>query len=92
MAIFGMAISELLTSQKVIENFKNQDSEKLLEETKKKAEIILKEAALESEKIIYEANKKATSILEQKKILERKLKEFIDVEKELIKKYDTEKN
>ena len=92
MAIFGMAISELFSSQKEIENLKNQDSNNLLEEAKKKSEIMLKEAALESEKIIHEANKKANSILEQKNILERKLREFLEVEKELIKKYDSEKN
>jgi len=92
MAIFGMAVSELLSAQKEIENLKNQDSDKILEEAKKKSEIMLKEAALEAEKVVHEANVKATSILEQKKILERKLKEFLEVEKELIKKYDKEKN
>ena len=90
MAFFGMALSELISSQTKIENLKNQDNEKLLNEAKKKSEVILKEAALEADKIIHEANKKASSILEQKNILERKLKEFIEVEKELIKKYETD--
>lgn len=92
MAIFGMAVSELFNSQREIENLKNQDSEKLMQEAIQKSELIIKEATLESEKLIFEANKKASSILEQKNILERKLKEFIDVEKEVIKKYESDKH
>ena len=87
-----MANSELISLQKQIENLKNTDGEKLIDEAKMKSELMLKEAALESEKIILEANRKASNILEQKNILERKLKEFIEVEKELIKKYDRERN
>jgi len=91
MAFFGMSISELITKQQEVENFRNQDSEKLLTEAKHKAEFLLKESRLEAEKMIFEANKKANTILEQKKLLERKLKEFIDVEKEVIKKYESDK-
>lgn len=92
MSFFGMAIAELISIQNEIESLKNQDSDKLLAEAGKKSELILKEAALEAEKIIFEANKKASIILEQKNILERKLKEFIEVEKELIKKYESNKH
>jgi hypothetical protein len=92
MAIFGMAVSELFSSQREIENLRNQDSDKLMQETIKKSELILREATLEAEKVIFEANKKASSILEQKNILERKLKEFIEVEKEVIKKYESDKH
>jgi hypothetical protein len=91
MAFFGMALSELIDKQKEVENFKNQDSELLLNDAKKKAELLLREAGLEAEKLIFEANKKAANILEQKNILERKLQEFIDVEKEIIKKYKSDK-
>ena len=62
-----------------------------MQEAIQKSELIIKEATLESEKLIFEANKKASNILEQKNILERKLKEFIDVEKEVIKKYESDK-
>lgn len=92
MAIFGMAVSELISHQREIENWKNMDSEKLMQEAVRKSELMLKEASLEAEKLIFEANKKASNILEQKNILERKLKEFIDVEKEVIKKYDSDKH
>ncbi len=92
MAFFGMALAELITIQHEVVSLKNQDSDKLLAEAAKKSELILKEAALEAEKIIFESNKKASNILEQKNILERKLKEFIEVEKELIKKYESDKH
>ena len=91
MAFFGMALSELISLQRELENLNNQDHKKLMEEAEKKAELLIKEASLESEKLIFNANKKASSILEQKDILERKLKEFIDVEKEIIKKYESDK-
>ncbi|MCB9206240.1 MAG: hypothetical protein H6610_00645 [Ignavibacteriales bacterium] len=91
MAFFGMSVSELVNSQRSIENYKNQDNEKLIKEASKKAELMLKEAKLESDKIIFEATKKASAIIEQKNRLERKIKEFIDVEKEIIKKYESDK-
>lgn len=91
MAFFGMSLSELVSSQKEIENLKDQDSSAVIEDAKRRSELILNEATLEANKILFEANKKASSILEQKSILERKLKEFIDVEKELIKKYESDK-
>lgn len=91
MAFFGMSVSELVNSQRFIENYKNQDNEKLIKEASKKAELMLKEAKLESDKIIFEATKKASAIIEQKNRLERKIKEFIDVEKEIIKKYESDK-
>ena len=78
--------------EKEIENLKDQDSSAVMEDAKRRSELILKEATLEANKILFEANKKASSILEQKGILERKLKEFIDIEKELIKKYESDKS
>ena len=92
MAFFGMAMAELITNQGELEKLKNQDSDKLLVEAGKKSELMLREAALEAEKIIFEASKKASNILEQKNILERKLKEFVEVEKEIIKKYESDKH
>lgn len=92
MAFFGMAMCELINHQKELETLRNQDSDKLLAEAAKKSELILKEASLQAEKIIFEANKKATNIIDQKNILERKLQEFINTEKEIIKKYESDKH
>lgn len=91
-AFFGMAMCELINNQRELENLRNQDSDKLLAEAEKRSELILKEASLQAEKIIFEASKKASNIIEQKNILERKLQEFINTEKEIIKKYESDKH
>jgi hypothetical protein len=92
MAFFGMSLSELINVQRENENLKNIDSDKLMEDSIRKSDLIIREAKLEAEKLIFEASKKASNILEQKNILERKLKEFIEVEKEVIKKYESDKH
>lgn len=92
MAFFGMAMCELINHQRELEILRNQDSDKLMAEAEKKSELVLKEASLHAEKIIFEANKKASNIIEQKNILERKLQEFINIEKEVIKKYESDKH
>lgn len=91
MSFFGMSVSELITQQREIENYKNQDSKKILKEAKDKAEIVLKEAAVQAENIILKANKKSASVIEQKNILHQRLKDFIDIEKEVIKNYESNK-
>ena len=93
MAFFGMALSELFSNQREIENLKNTDTDtdKIIKEAVSKSELILREAGLEAEKVVFEASKKASNILEQQTILERKLQEFIEVEKELIKKFESDK-
>ncbi|PID59502.1 MAG: hypothetical protein CR986_05560 [Ignavibacteriae bacterium] len=91
-AFFGMSLSELITKQREIENYKNQDNEKLLREAERKSEIILKEATVEAENIILKANKKASAVIEQKNILQQRLKDFIDIEKEVIKNYEIDKH
>ena len=92
MAFFGMAMCELINHQKELESLRNQDSDKLLVEAERKSELLLKEASLQAEKIIFEASKKASNIIEQKNILEKKLQEFINTEKEIIKKYESDKH
>jgi hypothetical protein len=91
MSFFGMSVSELISNQREIENLKNQDQEKQMQDAVKKSELMLREAKLQSEKLIFEATQKASSIIDQKNILERKLKEFIEVEKEILKKFGSDK-
>ena len=54
------------------------------------ADLILKEARLEAEKIVFDAQKKFEGISQQKKHVETQLKEFIQVERDIIHKYETE--
>jgi F0F1-type ATP synthase membrane subunit b/b' len=55
---------------------------------KKEAELIIKEARLNAEKIVNDAEADAKNILLQKERIEKELKEFIQTEKELIKRYE----
>lgn len=90
MAIFGMAIVEVLTLQKDLEllKAKNKSYEDLTHDARKEAELELKEAKVKSEKILNDADLDSRNILMMKDKIERELKEFIQAEKELIKKYE----
>ena len=90
MGIFGMAIQEILTGEK--QTLILTEKVKLLEasagDAKKEAELVLKEANIKSEKIIFDAEANAKNITLKKERIESELKEFIQAEKELIKRYE----
>lgn len=90
MAFFGMAITEVFTLQKNISVL--NEKEKLLQEIgndhRKEAELDIREAKLNAKKIINEAEATAKNIILKKERIEKELKEFIQAEKELIKKYE----
>lgn len=90
MAFFGMAIEEILTTKRDADltNEKVRVYESILQESKKQSEIELKAAQLKAKEIIFEAESQAKNIILQKERIERELKEFIQTEKELIKKYE----
>ena len=90
MGIFGMAIQEILTGEK--QTLILTEKVKLLEasagDAKKEAELVLKEANIKSEKIIFDAEANAKNTTLKKERIESELKEFIQAEKELIKRYE----
>ena len=90
MGIFGMAIQEILTGEK--QALILTEKVKLLEasagDAKKEAELVLKEANIKSEKIIFDAEANAKNTTLKKERIESELKEFIQTEKELIKRYE----
>ena len=90
MGIFGMAIQEILTGEK--QALILSEKVKLLEasagDAKKEAELVLKEANIKSEKIIFDAEANAKNTTLKKERIESELKEFIQAEKELIKRYE----
>ena len=90
MGFFGMAVKELLTLQKENSNqkFKVEAFEQLVIDAKKEADIELREAKIQAEKIIMEAELTAKNYMEKKEKIEKNLKEFIQIERELIKKYE----
>jgi len=90
MGIFGMAIQEILSGEK--EALILREKVKVLEATaadsKKEAELLLREASLKAEKIINDTEAKAKNILLKKERIEQELKEFIQTERELLKRYE----
>ncbi len=93
MALFGMAVSEVAHLRL---GFIEMEDEEVIEKEEKsydagdQADLILKEARLEAEKIVFDAQKKFEGITQQKKHVETQLKEFIQVERDIIHKYETE--
>jgi hypothetical protein len=90
MGIFGMAIQEILGGEK--QALILTEKVKLLEssagDTKKEAELVLREAYIKSEKIIFNAEANAKNTQLKKERIESELKEFIQAERELIKRYE----
>ncbi len=93
MALFGMAVSEVAHLRL---GYIETEDEDIIEREEKtydvgdQADLILKEARLDAEKIVFDAQKKVEEISQQKKHVETQLKEFIQVERDIIHKYETE--
>jgi len=90
MGIFGMAIQEVVSGEK--EALVLREKVKVFESTgadsRKEAELLIKEARLTADTIIHQAEANAKNIFLKKERIEQELKEFIQVERELIKKYE----
>jgi len=90
MGIFGMSIQEVLRRES--EALILREKVKILEETaidsKKESALSLKEASLKAEKIINDAEANAKNTFLKKERIEHELKEFIQTERELIKRYE----
>ncbi|HSR18352.1 MAG TPA: hypothetical protein VLM39_09720, partial [Ignavibacteriaceae bacterium] len=90
MAFFGMAIVEILAKQKdyLILQERLKTYEDTLKDAKKEAELELREAKVKAQKLLQDAEITAKNITLRKQIIEKQLHEFIQIEKELIKKYE----
>lgn len=90
MALFGMAIDEVLHREKeatvLAEKLKTYEEQ--LQDARKEAELELREAKVKAEKIINDAEASAKNTILKKERIESELKEFIQTERELIKKYE----
>jgi hypothetical protein len=88
--IFGMSIQEILSGEKqaAILREKVKVLEATADDSKKEAELVLREANLKAEKIINDAELKSKNIVLTKERIENELKEFIQTERELIKRYE----
>jgi len=90
MGIFGMAVQEVVSGEK--EALILREKVKVLEATsadsKKESEIMLREAQLKADKIVNDAEAKAKNTFLKKERIENELKEFIQIQRELIKRYE----
>jgi cell division septum initiation protein DivIVA len=92
MALFGMAVSELIILQKEGNTGKQKMEElrRTMLNAQREAQLIIEEARLKAERMLYEAQQSADELLEKKNQIEMRLKEFISAERDLIKKYESE--
>jgi hypothetical protein len=90
MGIFGMAVAEILHLEKdyALVRQKLEMFEESIVDTKKEADLEIRAASLKAQKIINDAEVTARNILLKKELVENEIKEFIESEKELIKKYE----
>jgi len=90
MAFFGMAMGEIFSLQKELLAAKAKLNifEEYIKDAKNEAALTVREAKVNAEKIITEAETSAKNTLLKKERIEKELKEFIQIERELIKKYE----
>jgi hypothetical protein len=90
MAYFGMAVVEVLRLQKeyTVSLEKIKIFEEGLRDAKKEAELEIKDAKIQAQNIVVNAELEAKDIILKKERIIGELKEFIQAEKELIKKYE----
>lgn len=90
MGFFGMAIQQVLGEEREVVLLREKI--KILEEIRydrhKESELELKEAQLKAKEILFEAQSQSKNMILKKERIEKELKEFIQSEKELIKKYE----
>lgn len=87
---FGMAVAEIYKIKKESEIIKEklQVYHETIGSSKKEAEILLREAQVKALQILTEAESTSKNIIMKKERIEKELREFIQIEKELIKKYE----
>jgi cell division septum initiation protein DivIVA len=85
-----MSVAEVILLQKQIANNEQvlDAYDKMVLSAKREAELELRETRVKADLLIKEAEFQAKKALEKKEKIERELKEFIQIEKELIKKYE----
>ena len=90
MGFFGMAVAEVIHLEKDFASVKQRL--KMFEESavdaKKEAELEVRAAKIKAQKIINDAEIIAKNTFLKKERVENEIKEFIETEKELIKKYE----
>ena len=92
MAFFGMALSEVIILQRdgAPSKIEEDNPKRVLLNAQKEARLLIEEAKLKADKMIYQVQQGVNDMVERKNQIERRLKEFIAAERELIKKYESD--
>ena len=92
MALFGMAVCELMIMQKEgnAAKLKLDEMKNMMTNAQREVNVMIEEARVKSERMLYEAQQSADEIINRKNQIEERLKEFIAIEREIIKKYESE--
>jgi hypothetical protein len=90
MGIFGMAVQEVLMGETEVKLLKEKVKlfESAADESRRQADLLLKEANVKAEKLINDAELKSKNTILKKERIEKELKEFIQTERELLKRYE----
>ncbi|NUN10393.1 MAG: hypothetical protein HUU54_14560 [Ignavibacteriaceae bacterium] len=90
MGIFGLAVSEVISLDKEAYSLKEKVTlfEETIKDAKKESDLIIRDANIKAAKTINDAELTAKNIFLKKERIEKELKEFIQIEKELLKKYE----
>ncbi len=90
MGFFGMSLDEVKTLQtrNTTITEKLQFIEETIKDTRKESDLIIREAQVKANKIINDADLSAKNTILRKERIEREIREFIQIEKELVRKYE----
>ena len=92
MAFFGMALSEVIILQKQIigVDSKQEEIKKYLADAQREAKLSVDEAKVKADKLLVDVQNNLNEMINRKNQVERRLKEFIQTERELLKSYEKE--
>lgn len=87
---FGMSVSEVFRLDRELHaaDTKIKAFEETIRDAKKEADLIMKDVQIKAAKITSDAEMNAKNILLKKERIEKELQEFIQIEKELLRKYE----
>lgn len=87
---FGLAVQHIFSLEPELRALREklQVYEELGNSVKRESDLTLKDAALKAAKIVQDAENTARAILARKEQVERQMKEFLQIEKELLRKYE----
>ncbi len=92
MSFFGMAVCEVMILQResVLSKTNQEDIKKYVANAQREAQLAVDEAKVKANKMFSEVQLNLNEMINRKEQVERRLKEFIQTERELIKAYEKE--